>query len=156
MKGWWIVNKFVWVIPLLMILSGSQPNTPPAPITAGLGEKFSLIPGQAATISGTDLTVTLSGIPGDQRCPLKIECAMSGPVTVPVAVRSGSGAAQEFILQTFTDNDGNVPGGEFGGMMVRVEYKGYVIQLVSILPFPQYSTSEIQDDDYRVSFVVSK
>lgn len=134
-----------------------EPSTAtPEPITAGLNEEFSLAPGQMASITGTDWVVILSGIPGDQRCPLNIECAMSGPVTIPVTVRSGSGAPQEFILQTFTDNDGSVPGGDFEGMTVGVEFEGYALHVRRVLPFPQNSTSEIRSSDYRVSLIVTK
>lgn len=138
-------------------VSACRPATPPPQIAPQqTGEEFTLAPGQEAAMQGTGLIVTLTGVPDDQRCPLKIECAMSGPVTVSIEVRSGSGAPQEFILDSFTDIDGRVPETNFKMTNVRAEFDGFVIQLRSILPFPQYSTSEIDPDDYRVTFLVTK
>jgi hypothetical protein len=45
---------------------------------------------------------------------------------------------------------------DFQGMKDQVEFDGYLIQVESILPFPQMSVSEIGDTDYRVSFAVTK
>ena len=133
----------------------STRNTPP-PITAVTGEEFTLAPGQLVMITDAGFTMTLVSVSGDERCPLEIECAESGPVTLTATIQSGSGAPAEMVFQTFTDNDGRVPEMEFQGMTDRVEFEGYLVRVESILPFPQMSVSEIGDTDYRVSFTVTK
>ncbi len=138
------------------LLTACQPTTPPPPITAVIGEEFTLVPGQTVAITDTDLTLTLESVPDDGRCPLDIECAESGPVTVVVTVRSSLSEPTEIIFRAFTDNDGRVPEMEFQGMKDREEFEGVLIQVESILPFPQMSVSEIGDDEYRVSFVITK
>lgn len=141
---------------MVLLLSACQPATPLSPITADLGTEFTLAPGQSATIADTGLTLTLVSVPGDERCPLNIECAMSGPVSVSISIQIVSGTPQEFSLNSFTDNDGSVPSMDFEGMNTRVEFETFVIQLKSVLPFPQNKIGEIKDSQYRVSLVVEK
>jgi hypothetical protein len=102
------------------------------------------------------LKITFVGVTNDGRCPLKIECAVSGPVYATITVQSGSAAPVEFAFQTFTDNDGSVPEMDFEGMTASVEINGYIIRIKSVLPFPQESVSEIGDSDYRASFAITK
>ena len=149
------VMKRVLVLAILL-LSACVPVTPLPPITASLRTEFTLAPGQSATISDTGLTVTLVSVPGDQRCPLNIECAMSGPVSISISVQSDSGTPQEFSFYSFTDNDGSVPDLDFEGMITHVEFEAYVIQIKSVLPFPQNKIGEIKDSQYRISFVIEE
>lgn len=138
------------------LLVACQPATPPPPITAIIGEEFTLALGQTVTITDADLTLTLESVPDDGRCPLDIECAESGPVTVIVTVRSSLSEPTEIIFRTFTDNDGRVPEMEFQGMKDREEFDGVLIQVESILPFPRMSAPAIEDNDFRVSFLITK
>lgn len=138
------------------LLTACQPATPPPPITAVIGEEFTLAPGQTVTITDAGLTLTLKSVPDDGRCPLDIECAESGPVTVVVTVRSSLGEPTEIIFRTFTDNDGRVPEMEFQGMKDREEFDGVLIQVESILPFPRMSAHASEDNDFRVSFLITK
>lgn len=132
------------------------PSTPLPPISANLGAEFTLTPGQIATINDTDLKIVLIGVPGDQRCPLEIECAISGPVSATISIQSGSDAPQEVSFLTFTDNDGSVPQMDFEGMTTSVEQNGYLVQIISITPFPQKRIGEIHAEEYRVRLVVTK
>mgnify|MGYP003556841863 CR=1 FL=1 len=141
---------------LSLLLASCQPATPPTPITAVTGMEFTLAPGQTVAIADADLILTLISVPDDGRCPLDIECAESGPVTVIVTVRSSLSEPREIIFRTFTDNDGRVPEMEFQGMKDREEFEGVLIQVESVLPFPQMSVSEIGDGEYRVSFLITK
>ena len=138
------------------LLTACQPATPPPPITAILGDEFTLAPGQTVEITDADLTLTLESVPDDGRCPLDIECAESGPVTVVVTVRSSLSEPTEIIFRTFTDNDGRVPEMEFQGMKDREEFEGVLIQVEGILPFPQMSAPAIEASEYRVSFLITK
>lgn len=139
-----------------LLLVACQPATPLPPITAVISEEFTLAPGQTVTITDADLTLTLESVPDDGRCPLDIECAESGPVTVIVTVRSSLSEPTEIIFRTFTDNDGRVPEMEFQGMKDREEFEGVLIQVKSILPFPRMSAPAIEGNDFRVSFLITK
>ena len=150
------MKKNVWVVFMLAFVLACGFSTPLPPITASLGAEFTLAPGQSAMVNGTDIEITLVGVPGDGRCPLLVECAMSGPVTVTIAIKAGTNMSGEFQLTNFTDNDGRVPSMDFEGMSPQVELNGYSIRMTSVLPFPQRSVSEIADDEYRVTFIVSE
>lgn len=132
------------------------PSTPLPPISANLGAEFTLTPGQIVTINDTDLKIILIGVPSDGRCPLDIECAESGPVSATISIQSGSEAPQEVSFLTFTDNDGSIPQMDFEGMTTSVEQNGYLVQIISITPFPQKRIGEIHAEEYRVRLAVTK
>jgi len=132
-------------------------GAPPEPVLAELGQEFTLMVGQAATIPAADMILTLVSVPGDPRCPYELECAVSGPVSLSITVQAGSEAPQEFALQTFTDNDGRAPDMNFEGIQSSITVgDGYVIQLESVLPYPQKHMGEVKDGEYRVAFTVTK
>lgn len=141
---------------LSLLLASCQPATPPTPITAVTGMEFTLAPGQTAAIADADLILTLISVPDDGRCPLDIECTESGPVTVVITIQTSLGEPTEIIFRPFTDNDGRVPEMEFQGMKDREKFEEYLIQVESIVPFPQMSVSAIGGGEYRVSFLITK
>jgi len=149
------MKKILLIIFLLFLLTACQTATPPSPITASVSEEFTLRPNQSAAILGSDLTVHFVAVSSDQRCPLEMECAASGPVSLSITIRKGDYEPEEFSLQTFTDNDGRAPAISFQGMQDQVEYEGYIIQVKAVLPFPLKSFGEIKDSKYQASFIVT-
>ena len=148
-------GRFIFLLILLLIaLTSCQAAPPPPPITASVSDEFILRPSQSAAILGTDLTLKLIAITSDERCPLEIECAMSGPVSLSISIQSTENAPAEFALQTFTGNDGRTPDMSFEGIQDRVEFDGYLIQIKAVQPYPTKSTAEIKNSEYQVSFIV--
>lgn len=143
------------VILLLLLLTSCQAAPPPPPTTASVGDEFILIPNQSATILGTDLTLRLLAVSNDARCPLDIECAESGPVTLTISLQKDGNDPAEFTLQTFTDNDGRAPQGPFEGIQDRMEYEGCIVRVKAVLPYPLIFSDKIKDSEYQVSFVVT-
>ncbi len=151
-----INNRLITPIILLLIaLTSCQAAPPPPPITASVSDEFILRPGQSAAIPGIDLTLKLIAISSDERCPLEIECAMSGPVSLSISIQSTENAPAEFTLQTFTDNNGRAPDMSFEGIQDRVEFEGYIIQIKAVLPYPLKRSGEIKDLEYQVSLIVT-
>lgn len=146
------IISIVWIVSL----TACQSATPFPNIDVTTDSEFTLAPDQTATIKDTGLTIKLIGVEGDQRCPSEIECAVSGPVSVSLSVQAGDGTPTELDLQTFTSNNGRAPDMQFEGMKDRAEYEGYIIRVVSVLPYPAKSFNEIKDSEYRVTFVVTK
>ena len=142
------------IILLAIALTSCQTAPPPPPITAPVNDEFILRSSQSAAISGTDLTLKLIAVSSDERCPLDIECAMSGPVSLSISIQNETNAAVEFTLQTFTDNDGRAPDMSFEGIQDRVEFEGYIIQVKAVSPYPIKRSGEIKDSEYLVSFIV--
>ncbi len=151
-----INNRLITPIILLLIaLTSCQAAPPTPPITVSVSDEFILRPGQSAAILGTDLTLKLIAISSDERCPLEIECAMSGPVSLSISIQHAENSPAEFALQTFTDSDGRIPENPFEGIQNRMEFEGYIIQVKSVLPYPLKHSGEIKDSEYQVSFIVT-
>ena len=148
--------KFITIFLVVFLTVTACRSATPAPIIGAVDSEFTLAPDQTVTIENTGLNIRLIGITGDERCPSEFECAMSGPVSLSIAVQKDSEASVEFALQTFTSNNGRAPDGPFEGIEDRIEYEGYSIQVKSILPYPAKSFDEIKDSEYRVSFLMTK
>ena len=149
------MKKITFVLFMVILLAGCSSATP-APVAVNLGAEFTLAPNQTATITVTELTIRLIGVAGDQRCPSGIECAVSGPVSLSLSAQLGDSEPTEINLQTFTSNNGRAPDMQFEGIADRTVYEGYLIRVVSVLPYPESSFSDIKDSKYRVTFVASK
>ena len=149
------LNLLFPFLALTLLLASCQPATPPPPLTVSVDEEFVLAPGQSAILADAGLTLTFIAVSNDARCPSEIECAVSGPVTLTVSAQKGPGEAVEFILQTFTSNNGMAPTMEFEGIQDRVMFEGHQIKITSVLPYPAKSMSEIKASEYRVSFLIS-
>jgi hypothetical protein len=141
---------------LLTILLASCSSVTPAPVTVTLGTEFTLAANQTATIEDTNLTIKLIGVTDDQRCPSEIECAASGPVSLSLSAQIGDSEPTDINLQVFTSNNGRAPDMQFEGIEDRAIFEGYLIRVVSVLPYPAKTFDEISASEYRVIFIVSK
>jgi len=150
------MKAIIALLVLAIAVMACQTLAPLPDIASETGSEFTLGIGQSATVEDTGLIVTLKSVPGDDRCPYELECAMSGPVSLTITVQKDSGTPVDLDLQSFTDYEGRSPDGHFEGINDQVEYEGYVIQVKGILPFPQRSHNEIRDSQYRVTLIVNK
>ena len=144
------------VIFLLLLLAACQSATPLPDITAETESEFTLGFRQSATITDTSLTITLEGVKGDERCPSEIEWAASGPVSLSLSAQISDSEPTGINLQVFTSNNGRVPDMQFEGIEDRTVFEGYLIRVVSVLPYPAKAFDEIKDSEYRVTFIVSR
>jgi len=149
------MKKITLVLLLIILLTGCSTATS-APVTITLGTEFTLAQNQTATLADTELTIRLSGVAGDERCPSEIECAVSGPVSLSLSAQLGDSEPTDINLQVFTSNNGRAPDMQFEGIEDRAIYQGYSIRVVSVLPYPVNLTNKIKDSEYRVTFLVSK
>jgi len=143
-------------ILLTIILTACQPATPLPTMTAEKDIEFTLGQDQTATLADIGMTIHLIGVGGDQRCPSGMECAMSGPVSVSFSAQMSSGVPTNIDLQTFTSNNGRAPDMEFEGIKDRAVFEGYIIRVLSVLPYPDNLSKKIKDSEYRVTLTVSK
>ena len=141
---------------LLCILTACRSEgTSSSPVTGTVNEEITLASGQSAMVTGTDLTVTFHSVVSDERCPSEVECAASGPVTISLSVQQGAGSPTDFTLQTFTDENGRSPNVQFEGVTNQTEVGGYLIQILSVTPYPQNLTTNIEPSAYRIGLLVS-
>ncbi len=129
---------------------------PLSPVTATKDVEFTLAEDQTATVTDTGLSIRLIGVAGDERCPSEIECAMSGPVSISLSVQKGGGEQVNINLQTFTDNNGRAPGGQFEGIQDRATHEGYLIRVMGVTPYPTKPSSPIKSSEYRVMLIVTE
>ena len=122
-------------------------------VDTNINKEFSLAPGQTARIRGTDLTLTFNAVLSDDRCPIEVECAASGPVTVSLTVQRGDIVPAGLALETLTDEEGRSPGVPFEGIQDSVEAGDYIVRLLGVLPHPR-NLSGIKAADYEATFVV--
>jgi hypothetical protein len=159
MKNNLLIAFSILVSMLIACQAVTFPIAPPTPLAAVTAEKdkeFTLAKDQTATVTGTGLTIRLIGVAGDQRCPSEIECAMSGPVSISLSVQKDNGSPTNIDLQTFTDNDGRAPAGQFEGINSRATVEGYSIQVMGVTPYPAKPSKPIKSLDYRVILTVAQ
>ena len=141
---------------MICLLAACQTPTSSPPVATTVNNEFSLAAGQSVSVTDTDLTLTFHSVVADDRCPSKVECAASGPVTVSLSVQQGDGAPTDFTLQTFTDQNGRSPNVQFEGVTNRAEVGDYLIRIASVTPYPEDLSTKIDPAEYRVVLLVSK
>lgn len=138
---------------LIGVLAACQPAAPT--IEAAVNNEFVLARDQSARIKGTDLTITFNSVLSDDRCPIEIECAASGPVTVSLSVhREGEDIPTGMTLQVFTGEDGRTSGAPPEAVQNSAETAEHVIWLIGVLPYPK-NLSGIKASDYEATLVVT-
>ena len=142
-------------ILLILLLSACKAGTPET-VAAKTASEFSLSEGQTAEVSDAGISITFISLSGDSRCPLGKECAMSGPVTLSLAIRDQGGTQTTEVLQTFTDILGLAPDMEFEGIKDRTTVDRYLVKIISVLPYPESNTFSIGEPDYQITLKVTK
>ena len=138
------------------ILAACQTLTSPPSFTASTNNEFTLVPNQPATITDADLTITFNSVLSDDRCPSEVECVASGPVAVSLSVQPDNENATDLTLETFTDQNGHAPGGQFEGIEDRVKIGDYLIQIVGVTPYPKNLSTRIMPSEYQATFIVTQ
>jgi hypothetical protein len=123
-------------------------------VDTNVNKEFSLAPGQSARIRGTDLTFTFNAVLSDDRCPIEIECAANGPVTLSLSVQPAEAVPFGITLETFTDQEGRSSGVVSEGIQDATEVGDYLIRVLGVLPYPR-NLSGIKASDYQATFVVT-
>ena len=139
------------LLSVILILAACQAPLPT--LEAKVNNEFTLASGQSVSVKRADLTITFNSVLSDERCPSKIECASSGPVTVSLSVQKGSDTPSTITLETFTDPNGRAPTGPFEGIQDRLAVNGYLLQVTGVLPYPK-NLSGIKASDYQVTLIV--
>ncbi|HEX5809968.1 MAG TPA: hypothetical protein VFY25_14965 [Anaerolineales bacterium] len=148
-----MIKRSFACLGLICVLAAACQAANPT-IEAPLNTEFTLARDQSARIKTTDLTVTFSSVLSDDRCPIEVECAASGPVTVSLAIhRAGEDLPVNVTMETFTDQEGRAPAEELEGVEPSADIGEYVIHVVSVLPYPR-NLSGIKASDYQATFIV--
>ena len=147
-----MIRRTLAYLCLVCILAACQAANPT--IETPLNAEFTLARDQSAFIKTTDLTVTFSSVLSDDRCPIEVECAANGPVTVSLSIhRAGDNPPINVTLETFTNQEGRALAEEFEGVEPSADIGEYLIRVVSVVPYPR-NLSGIKASDYQATFVV--
>lgn len=131
----------VLMLSCLLAVTGCDEQSPTGP-TVSLNQRFTLAPGEMATIDGASIRIQFIRVTGDSRCPADAVCIQGGDALVNVRVLDG-GSAVEHELHT--------------GDLARahVTHRDLRIALVELQPYP-FSSRTIQPGDYRATLTVTR
>lgn len=117
-------------------------SAPQTPVTAALGEPFTLAQGDTAQVGPERMGITFEAVVADSRCPTDVQCIRAGEAVVRVAMAAQGQAAEKAELQTTPGRD-------------QATVAGYTLQLTRVLPEPNTKVP-IKASDYRATFTLGK
>lgn len=126
---------------LLAATAGAACDESPTGPTVSLDARFTLAPGETASITGRGVRLRFEGVTGDSRCPADALCIQGGDAVVKLQA-TGDGGSLSLDLHT---GDAS---------RASVTYGGVKVTLVELQPYP-FSTRTIAPGDYRATLVVS-
>ena len=125
----------------LLAATGCDETSPVAP-SVGLDSRFTLGPGQLATVTGAGFRLLFVGVTGDSRCPGDAICIQGGDALAQV--RAIDGGSVPYELHTGDSS------------RAAVVHGGFRVALEELQPYPFSSRPPIQPGDYRATFIVSR
>ena len=132
-----------WFMPVFCLLFATACNekSPVGP-TVVLNQRFTLAPGETASVEDAGLRVLFVEVTGDSQCPADVVCIQVGDALVHVRVFDGQGTPAAYDLHT---------GDAFkSGVVHRLAR----IALIELQPYP-FSSRTIAEEDYRATFTVT-
>ena len=134
------MRLFLAVLCLLVVTACDEQN--PVGPTVGMNERFTLAPGEVATVRDADLNVQFVDVTGDSRCPADAICIQGGDALVNIRVLD-NGATSAYELHTGDSS------------RATVTHKQVRIALVELAPYP-FSSRTIAPGEYRATLTVTR
>jgi len=125
----------------LLAATACDESSPTGP-TVSLDARFTLAPGDTASIQGRGVKLRFESVTGDSRCPGDAVCITGGDAIVKV---TGSGDGGTLSLELHTGDSSRA----------SVTYGSVKVTLVELQPYPFGSLPAIKPGDYRDTLVVS-
>jgi hypothetical protein len=126
---------------LFCLLAVSACDESPTGPTVSLDARFTLAPGETASVTGRGVRLRFEGVTGDSRCPADAICITGGDAIVKVVADGDSGS---LTLDLHTGDSSRA----------SVTYGSVKVTLVELTPYP-FSSRTIAPNDYRATLVVS-
>jgi hypothetical protein len=123
---------------LLAVTACDESPTGPS---VSLDTRFTLAPGETASLRNRDIRLRFDGVTGDSRCPANALCITGGDAVVKLQASGGSGG---LTLELHTGDSSRA----------SAAYGNVTVSLVELQPYP-FSTEPIAPRDYRATLVVS-
>jgi hypothetical protein len=112
-----------------------------------LNDAFALAGGQDAVIAGEGLRIHFDEVLEDSRCPAQVECVWTGQARIAVSVQPLEGPPKTLAFNTNPASGQNAQTATVGK---------YVIELLSLEPYPQTPEEAIPLEDYNATMEVAK
>jgi hypothetical protein len=135
----YLVNLLTIIAVLLLAACAS----PPGETNAELGQEFSLILDQSASIVGEPLKIRFLEIINDSRCPKGVNCAWEGEVTCLVEITYFESLYRKVLTQPGLIEE-----------PANADFKEYEIAF-DVQPYPE-AGRQIAKKDYRLQMVINK
>jgi len=129
----------VFLIAIAGILSLAACSRQANEINAKLGQEFSLIPGQNASVTGEPLAIRFLEVVNDSRCPIGVICVWEGQVTCLVEI-------------TYADTKNRVTLTKLGSGRGRADFNGFDIEF-EVQPYPE-AGKQIAKKEYRLQLLI--
>jgi hypothetical protein len=127
---------------LLCLLAATACDGSPTGPTVSIDTRFTLAPGETASVQGHGVKLRFDGVTGDSRCPGDAVCITGGDAVVKVSA-SGDGGSLSLELHTGDTS------------RASVTYGSVKVTLVELQPYPFSSRPPIVPGDYRATLLVS-
>jgi len=121
----------------------AAPVTPSATATSRAAADVIVRVGETATPAGFGVTLTLTDVRDDSRCPVDVSCVWAGDATVVLAVTPDGGQVREVVLHLANET------------ARAAEVAGVRIQFAALYPERQ-ATATIRRDEYRATLSLSR
>jgi hypothetical protein len=129
------------VAVLLCVLAATGCEESVTGPTVSVDTRFTLSPGETASIEGRGVRLRFEGVDGDSRCPADALCIQGGDAVVKL---QASGDAGSLSLELHTGD----------ASRASVTYGNVKVSLVELQPYP-FSSRTIEPGDYRATLMVS-
>jgi hypothetical protein len=129
------------VAVLLCLLAATACDESVTGPTVSLDARFTLAPGETASVQGRGIRLRFEGVTGDSRCPADAICIQGGDAIVKL-VASGNEGSLSLELHTGDSSKASVT------------YGSVKVTLVELSPYP-FSSRTIAPGDYRATLSVS-
>lgn len=133
------MRALVLILSLVAVAACDEAVSGP---TVVVNERFTLAPGEVATVRDVDVRVRFEFVTGDSRCPADALCIQGGDALVHVSVID-DGTTSSYELHTGDSS------------RATVTHKQIRIALVELQPYP-FSSRTIAPGDYRATLTVSR
>jgi hypothetical protein len=129
------------ILCLLAATAATACDESPTGPTVSVDTRFTLSPGETASVEGRGVRLRFEGVTGDSRCPADALCIQGGDAVVTLVA---SGDDRTLTLELHTGD----------GSRASVTYGNVKVSLVELQPYP-FSSRTIAPGDYRATLLVS-
>jgi hypothetical protein len=136
-----VVRTSILFVCLLAATVAAACDESPTGPTVTIDQRFTLAPGETASIQGYGVRLRFEGVTGDSRCPADALCITGGDAIVKV---SASGDAGSLSIELHTGDSSRA----------SVTYGSVKVSLVELSPYP-FSSRTISPGEYRATLQVS-